>query len=145
MAQLSFRPVEDFGPTSLALMTNASPDQWVGRWGGGQVGLNIVSTQDEPPLLASVTDLTKPPFLLFSEKFTPGSESLLSAGARPIDSTVQLHEGGVAYLDNNIVMRLFGIFESGHLIGHQIQLQRLSADRNLTSTVTLVPIVDVVC
>lgn len=144
MAQLSFRPVKDFGPAGLELMTNASPDQWVGRWGGGQVGLNIVPTQDEPPLLASVSDLTKPPFLLFSEKFTPGAEGLMNVGATLIDSTVQFHGRGVAYLDNNIVMRLFGVFESGNLIGHQIHLQRLSADRTPASTVTLVPIVDLI-
>ncbi|MBV9859945.1 MAG: hypothetical protein JO038_07575 [Alphaproteobacteria bacterium] len=179
------------GPITLTLLSDATPDQWAGRWGAEGVDITIRQTQSTPPLSVTVVDTAAAPPLNFTQSVTPGAIGLTNlprspwatflegetadpatrsalaqasqaviqeAGASPapplatakrFDSivggqgpasavgpggtsrvgrvlgTLVQDRGGVAYLDNGIALRLFGLSQSGTPAGAEIQYQRL--------------------
>lgn len=83
----SFGTFGDLGPTSLRLLTQATPEQWVGRWAIGTVSVTIAQAPLHQ-LSATVNDGTASPPVRFSEAFTPGSEALLRVKGSPVLATI---------------------------------------------------------
>jgi hypothetical protein len=63
---------------TLHLLSEATEEQWVGRWWSDQVTVEIKPTRSYPPLEATVEDPLQSPNS-FTERFAPGAEKMPAA------------------------------------------------------------------
>ena len=80
---------QSLGPVSLALLTQARRQDWLGEWSteNGNVSVNIQQSTTGSLLTATVFDATTQPELNFTEQFTPGPTGLLN-GAKSVVSAL---------------------------------------------------------